>query len=131
LPSGVVNFVVLHRNILLNATGHPLGNVIKKTRSSHVTQKPMTKTQLVAELSDATGSDKKSSSEFLDALAAVITKEVAAGGSVNLPGLGKFACRARPERMVRNPATGEQMSKPADRVAKVTIAKALKDVINA
>jgi DNA-binding protein HU-beta len=33
--------------------------------------------------------------------------------------------------MVRNPATGEQFQKPADRVAKVTIAKALKDVINA
>ncbi len=50
---------------------------------------------------------------------------------VTLPGLGKFACRARPERMVRNPSTGEQMHKDADRVAKVTIAKALKDVINA
>jgi DNA-binding protein HU-beta len=33
--------------------------------------------------------------------------------------------------MVRNPATGEQMKKPADRVAKVTIAKQLKEVINA
>ena len=31
---------------------------------------------------------------------------------------------------VYNPATGEQMKKPADRVVKVTIAKALKDVIN-
>ena len=50
--------------------------------------------------------------------------------AVTLPGLGKFQCRARPERMVRNPATGEQFMKPADRVAKVTIAKALKDVIN-
>ena len=44
--------------------------------------------------------------------------------------LESFFCRARPERMVRNPATGEQMKKPADRVVKVTIAKALKDVIN-
>jgi DNA-binding protein HU-beta len=32
--------------------------------------------------------------------------------------------------MVRNPATGEQMKKAADRVVKVSIAKALKDVIN-
>ena len=31
---------------------------------------------------------------------------------------------------VFNPATGEQMKKPADRVVKITIAKALKDVIN-
>jgi len=91
----------------------------------------MTKTQLVAALADATGSDKKTANDFLAAVTDIVTKEVAAGGAVTLPGLGKFACRARPERMVRNPATGEQMHKEADRVAKVTIAKALKDVINA
>lgn len=93
-------------------------------------QKPMTKTQLVAALAESTGSDKKSADSFLGALTSIVTNEVAAGGAVTLPGLGKFACRARPERMVRNPATGEQFQKPADRVAKVTIAKALKDVIN-
>ncbi len=95
-----------------------------------MTQKPMTKTQLVAALADATGSDKASANRTLEALTDIVTKEVAAGGAVTLPGLGKFVCRARPERMVRNPATGEQMKKPADRVAKVTIAKALKDAVN-
>ena len=95
-----------------------------------MTQKPMTKAQLVSALADATGSDKASSNRMLDALSSIITKEVAAGGAVTVPSVGKFFCRARPERMVRNPATGEQMKKPADRVVKVTIAKALKDVIN-
>ena len=93
--------------------------------------KPMTKTQLVAALSEEMGTDKKSASAALDAIAAVVAREVAGGGAVTLPGIGKVACRARPERMVRNPSTGEQMHKDADRVAKVTIAKALKDVINA
>ncbi|MGU9962569.1 MAG: HU family DNA-binding protein [Candidatus Halichondribacter symbioticus] len=93
-------------------------------------QKPMTKAQLVANLSDATGANKVDVSRFLDALAEAVSKEVAAGGAVTIPGLGKFQCRARPKRMVRNPATGEQFEKAADRVAKVTIAKALKDVIN-
>lgn len=96
-----------------------------------MSQKPMTKTQLVAALAEATGSDKKTANATLEALTGIVTREVAAGGAVTLPGLGKFACRARPERMVRNPATGEQIHKDADRVAKVTIAKALKDVINA
>ena len=95
-----------------------------------MTQKPMTKAQLVSALADATGSDKASSNRMLDSLSGIITKEVAAGGAVTVPSVGKFFCRARPERMVRNPATGEQMKKPADRVVKVTIAKALKDVIN-
>lgn len=92
-----------------------------------MTEKPMTKTQLVAALAEATGSEKKAASEMLDALCEIVSGEVARGGAVTLPGLGKFACRARPERMVRNPATGAQIQKPADRVVKVTIAKALKD----
>ena len=50
---------------------------------------------------------------------------------MTLPGLGKVVCRARPERQVRNPATGETVTKPADKQVKFTIAKALKDSVNA
>jgi DNA-binding protein HU-beta len=96
-----------------------------------MTQKPMTKTQLVAAIAETAALDKASANRALEALTDIVTKEVAQGGAVTLPGLGKFSCRARPERTVRNPSTGEQMQKPADRVAKVTIAKQLKDVINA
>jgi DNA-binding protein HU-beta len=93
-------------------------------------QKPLTKTQLVAALSEGAGLDKKTAASTLDALTAIITKEVSAGGAVTIPGVGKVYCRERPERMVRNPATGEQIRKDADRVVKVTIAKALKDSVN-
>jgi DNA-binding protein HU-beta len=92
--------------------------------------KPMTKTQLVAAIAEAMGSDKKTANAALDAIATVVAQEVAGGGSITLPGLGKVACKARPERMVRNPATGEQMKKPADKQVKFAIAKALKDVVN-
>ena len=92
--------------------------------------KPMTKTQLIATLADEMGSDKKSAGAALDAICNVITKEVSGGGAVTLPGIGKISCRARPERMVRNPATGEQFKKEADKVVKMTIAKALKDSVN-
>ncbi len=92
--------------------------------------KPLTKTQLVAALADKLESDKKSAGAALDALTEIITSEVSAGGAVTLPGVGKFYCRERPERMVRNPATGEQIKKDADKVVKVTIAKALKDSVN-
>ncbi len=93
-------------------------------------QKPMTKTQLVAAIAERIDSDKKSANEALDAITTIITDEVASGGAVTLPGIGKIYCRERPERMVRNPATGEQMKKDADKVVKVTIAKALKDSVN-
>ena len=95
-----------------------------------MSNKPMTKTQLVAALADTMGADKKTANAALDALSVVVAREVAEGGAVTLPGLGKILCRARPERMVRNPATGEQISKAADKVVKFTIAKALKDSVN-
>ena len=92
--------------------------------------KPMTKTQLVAAVAEKMGGDKKTAAGAIDALTAIITAEVAGGGAVTLPGVGKIYCRERPERMVRNPATGEQIKKEADKVVKMTIAKALKDSVN-
>ncbi|MYF90199.1 MAG: HU family DNA-binding protein [Boseongicola sp. SB0676_bin_33] len=92
--------------------------------------KALTKTQLVAALADELGSEKKAAAAALDAIISVITKEVASGGAVALPGVGKIYCRERPARMVRNPATGQQIHKDADKVVKMTIAKALKDSVN-
>jgi DNA-binding protein HU-beta len=91
----------------------------------------MTKTQLVAALAEEMGAEKKTASAALDAVVSSITNEVSGGGAVTLPGIGKIYCRERPERMVRNPATGEQIKKEADKVVKMTIAKALKDSVNA
>ena len=93
-------------------------------------QKPMTKTQLVAALAEKMDAEKKTANEALEALTTIITDEVSKGGAVTLPGIGKFMCRERPKRMVRNPATGEQFEKEADKAVKVTIAKALKDSVN-
>jgi DNA-binding protein HU-beta len=90
----------------------------------------MTKAQLVAAIADKSGTDKKTAGAMLDALGGVITAEVAAGGAVTLPGIGKIYCRARPERMVRNPATNEQVKKEADKQVKISIAKSLKDSVN-
>ncbi len=95
-----------------------------------MTQKPMTKTQLVAELAERADLDKKNAGAALDALTAIVTEKVSSGGAVAIQGLGKFYCRERKARVVRNPATGEQIKKPADKVVKVTIAKALKDSVN-
>ncbi|MXX89042.1 MAG: HU family DNA-binding protein [Boseongicola sp. SB0677_bin_26] len=92
--------------------------------------KALTKTQLVAALADELGSEKKAAAAALDAIISVISREVSSGGAVALPGVGKIYCRERPARMVRNPATGQQIHKDADKVVKMTIAKALKDSLN-
>ncbi|AXC49269.1 HU family DNA-binding protein [Paracoccus suum] len=101
-----------------------------QTATASAAGKPMTKTMLVAALSEEMGSDKKAANAALDAMVAVITREVSNGGAVTIPGIGKIACRARPERQVRNPQTQEMMTKPADKQVKMTIAKALKDTVN-
>ena len=44
--------------------------------------KPMTKTQLVAAVAEAMGGEKKAAGAAIDAIVAVITKEVADGGAV-------------------------------------------------
>lgn len=92
--------------------------------------KAMTKTQLIAAVAEEVGADKAAASKALEAVCNVVVKEVVAGGAVTLPGIGKVYCRERPERMVRNPATGETFQKEADKVVKVTIAKSLKDQVN-
>lgn len=93
--------------------------------------KNMTKTQLVAAIAEAMAADKKTATAALDAVTDIITKEIAGGGAVTLPGVGKIYCRERPAREVRNPATGEMLQKDADKVVKMTFAKALKDSVNA
>lgn len=90
----------------------------------------MTKLNLIAHLSDQADVDKKTATAVLDALCDVITTTVAEGGAVTIPGIGKIFSRARATRMVRNPSTGEQFEKAADRAVKVTVAKALKNAVN-
>ena len=92
--------------------------------------KPMTKTQLVATIAEKMETDKKTAAAALEAVTGIITTEVANGGAVTLPGVGKIFCRERPARQVRNPATGEMIDKEADKVVKMTIAKALKESVN-
>ncbi|HBG98883.1 MAG TPA: DNA-binding protein [Rhodobacteraceae bacterium] len=93
--------------------------------------KPMTKAQLVAALAEEAGMDKKAAASALDALTAIVTREVTNGGAVNLPGIGKVFCRERAARTVRVPGTDRTVDKPADKSVKVTISKSLKDSVNA
>lgn len=89
----------------------------------------MTKTALVQAIAENAGIERKQAAQVLMALGEIIRREVAAGGAVSLPGLAKVACRDRPQRLVRNPATGETLTCEADRTVKSTIVKPLKEAI--
>ena len=65
----------------------------------------------------------------LSALIKTIEQEVAAGGSVVLPGFGSFSAVERKARQGRNPRTGESLEIPASRSIKFKPGKQLKDKI--
>ncbi|MCE6959566.1 HU family DNA-binding protein [Cereibacter sphaeroides] len=87
----------------------------------------LTKAKLIAALAEATQTTKKEAGATLDALASIVKTELTAGATVTLPGLVKISLRERAERQVRNPATGETMTKPADKTVKVAAVRELKE----
>jgi DNA-binding protein HU-beta len=89
--------------------------------------KPMTKSQLVADLSEKLDLPKKKVTEFFDTLAGIAYKQAKTG--FTLPGFGKLVLANRKARKGRNPATGAVIKIAAKRVVKFRIAKAAKDAI--
>ena len=93
-----------------------------------MTDKPLTKAQIIATLAENTGMSKKEIVAVLEAQTALAYKEAKSG--FTFPGIGKLAVVDRKARMGRNPATGETISIPAKKVLKFRVAKAAKDAIS-
>lgn len=92
--------------------------------------KPLTKAQIVGELSEKMQLTKKEVSAFFDALADIAYKETKKKGSFTLPGFGKLVLSKRKARKGRNPMTGEEIKIKAKTVVKFRISKACKDTIS-
>ncbi len=97
--------------------------------------KAPTKTELLANIAETTGLNKKDVGAVLDALNDELTKAVKDAGQFTLHGMLKVVVQQRPatkKRQVRNPATGEMVwaaPKPARKVVKVRPLKALKEMV--
>ncbi|MBP9828008.1 HU family DNA-binding protein [Patescibacteria group bacterium] len=91
--------------------------------------KRMTKSQIMAELSERWGVSKKQAGEMYDNLIDLTFKEIKRAGEFVMPGLGKLMKKNRPARMGRNPATGETIKIPAKTVVKFSVAKAAKEAL--
>jgi nucleoid DNA-binding protein len=89
----------------------------------------MTRTELIDDLANRTGVEKKEAKSFLEHLTTLIEDEIKKGGEVPLKGLGKFRVQHRKARTGRNPLTGEEIQIPAKTVVKFSVAKSLKDLI--
>ena len=88
----------------------------------------MTRTELIDDLANRTGLDKKDVKNFLLQLTTLIEDEIKKGGEVPMKGLGKFRVQNRKARVGRNPLTGEEIQIPAKTVVKFSISKSLKDL---
>lgn len=91
----------------------------------------MKKTELIEALASATNESQASAARSLDALLAVITREVAAGGEVAITGFGSFKASNREARTGRNPRTGEALAIAASKSVKFVPGAGLKATLNA
>ncbi len=89
----------------------------------------MTKQELINAIAESINQPKTVIDNVINALVGHVQDELAAGGEVTLPGLGKFSVKETAERQGRNPATGESITIPAKHAPKFTSAKALKDAV--
>jgi DNA-binding protein HU-beta len=89
--------------------------------------KSMTKSAIIAHLSQRTTLSKKQVTEVMDQLATLATKE--AKNVFVVPNFGRLVLANRKARMGRNPQTGEPIKIPAKRVVKFRLAKSLKDAV--
>ena len=99
--------------------------------------KPMTKSEIVSGIANATGLGKKDINAVFEAMAAQIKKSLGRSGpgAYTVPGLMKLVVVRKPAtkaRMGINPFTGEETmfkAKPARNVVKIRPLKNLKDMV--
>jgi DNA-binding protein HU-beta len=89
----------------------------------------MTKSQIVAAISDATDLSKRQADDALKALVDIIHASLKKGEEVSIPGFGKLKVKFRPQRKGRNPATGEELTIKASNAVSFSCAKPLKDAV--
>lgn len=106
----------------------------KKTAGA---KKPLTKAQVITSVAETTGLIKKDVVGVMDAMTALIKKNIGKSGPgvININGLLKIMVQRKPATKARkgiNPFTGEATTfkaKPARNVVKIRPLKALKDMV--
>lgn len=90
----------------------------------------MNKTDIVRVIAGETELTMKDVTSVIDSLVATITKTLAKGEEVSIPGLGKLVTKKRAARVSINPRTKQKVKVPASKAVGFKVAKALKDAVN-
>lgn len=91
----------------------------------------MNTNELVKEIAVREGLTQIVVDKVIKSATQVITDTLAADDAVRINNFGAFAAQHKNERKGRNPRTGEEMVIPARTTVKFSMAKSLKDAINA
>jgi DNA-binding protein HU-beta len=91
----------------------------------------MNNSDIADKIAAAHGLSKEDAKKLVDNVFVTITAAAVNGEEVSIPGFGKFKVKDSPARDGRNPATGAPMKIAASRKLSLTLAKALKDKLNA
>lgn len=90
----------------------------------------MTKTELVANVAEKAGIDRKKADKAVNAVFEAVKQALVEGDKVQIIGFGTFENRARSARKGRNPRTGEEIQIKASKLPSFKAGKALKDAVN-
>lgn len=89
----------------------------------------MNKNELISAVAEKAQLTKKDSEAAVNAIFAVITEALSQGDRVQYTGFGTFDVKKRPERIARNPRTGEQVTVSEAKVPVFKPGKLLRDAV--
>ena len=90
----------------------------------------MTKTELIAQVSEKSELTKKDADKAVTAVIEAITEALEKGDKVSFSGFGTFEVKERKERQGHNPRTGETMTIARSKAPVFKAGSALKAVVN-
>ncbi len=90
----------------------------------------LTKTDIIYNISEKTGLDKKPASDGLETFIEIIKSNLSKGEDVSFSGFGKFSVREKRARRGRNPKTGKEMIIAPRRVIKFDLSNVLREKLD-
>ena len=90
----------------------------------------MTKTELIVNVAEKAGIDRKKADKAVNAVFDAIKQALVEGDKVQIIGFGTFENRTRSARKGRNPRNGEVIDIPASKLPSFKAGKSLKESVN-
>lgn len=90
----------------------------------------MTKSELIANVAEKSGLDRKQADKAVAAIFDTIKKALIEGDKVQIIGFGTFENRTRSARKGRNPRTGAEIDIPQSKLPSFKAGKGLKEAVN-